>query len=60
MMLQPNAARSSNAGPGNAGLSLPTVRHSTEQATFCPFDRAWSLSYVASSVSHRQGATLRY
>jgi hypothetical protein len=26
MMLQPNATRSSNAGPGNAGLNLPTVR----------------------------------
>jgi hypothetical protein len=24
MTLQPNATRSSNAGPGNAGLSLPT------------------------------------
>jgi hypothetical protein len=26
MMLQPNATRSSNAGPGNAGLNLLTVR----------------------------------
>ena len=42
MTLQPNATRSSNADPGNAGLNLPTV---------------WPFYQVNSvlPISHRQG-----